>query len=107
MLSLIHISLFQIRPQFFQLFPPLAVAAVVEVQQLVLVALKAADGDAVSYTHLDVYKRQDQMKALGLKVVLLTGDNTATARHIGATIGLDADHVIACLLYTSCPSSPR
>ena len=40
----------------------------------------------------------DQMKALGLKVVLLTGDNTATARHIGATIGLDADHVIAGVL---------
>ena len=39
-----------------------------------------------------------QMKALGLKVVLLTGDNTATARHIGATIGLDADHVIAGVL---------
>ena len=38
------------------------------------------------------------MKALGLKVVLLTGDNTATARHIGATIGLDADHVIAGVL---------
>ena len=40
----------------------------------------------------------DQMKALGLKVVLLTGDNAATARHIGATIGLDADHVIAGVL---------
>ena len=40
----------------------------------------------------------DQMKALGLKVVLLTGDNTATARHIGATIGLDTDHVIAGVL---------
>ena len=40
----------------------------------------------------------DQMKALGLKVVLLTGDNTATARHIGATVGLDADHVIAGVL---------
>ena len=39
-----------------------------------------------------------QMKALGLQVVLLTGDNTATARHIGAMVGLDADHVIAGVL---------
>ena len=40
----------------------------------------------------------DQMKKLGLKVVLLTGDNAATARHIGAAVGLDADHVIAGVL---------
>ena len=40
----------------------------------------------------------DQMRALGLQVVLLTGDNTATARHIGAMVGLDADHVIAGVL---------
>ena len=40
----------------------------------------------------------DQMQALGLQVVLLTGDNTATARHIGAMVGLDADHVIAGVL---------
>ena len=39
-----------------------------------------------------------QMKALGLRVVMLTGDNAATARHIGATVGLDADHVIAGVL---------
>ena len=38
------------------------------------------------------------MRALGLQVVLLTGDNTATARHIGAMVGLDADHVIAGVL---------
>ena len=38
-----------------------------------------------------------QMKALGLRVVMLTGD-AATARHIGATVGLDADHVIAGVL---------
>ena len=40
----------------------------------------------------------DQMRALGLQVVLLTGDNAATARHIGAMVGLDADHVIAGVL---------
>ena len=40
----------------------------------------------------------DQMRALGLQIVLLTGDNTATARHIGAMVGLDADHVIAGVL---------
>lgn len=40
----------------------------------------------------------DQMRALGLQVVLLTGDNTATARHIGAMVGLGADHVIAGVL---------
>ena len=40
----------------------------------------------------------DQMRTLGLQVVLLTGDNTATARHIGAMVGLDADHVIAGVL---------
>ncbi len=39
-----------------------------------------------------------QMKALGLRVVMLTGDNAATARYIGATVGLDADHVIAGVL---------
>ena len=39
-----------------------------------------------------------QMQALGLQVVMLTGDNAATARHIGATVGLDADHVIAGVL---------
>ena len=38
------------------------------------------------------------MKALGLRVVMLTGDNAATARYIGATVGLDADHVIAGVL---------
>ena len=39
-----------------------------------------------------------QMQALGLQVVMLTGDNAATARHIGAAVGLDADHVIAGVL---------
>ena len=39
-----------------------------------------------------------QMKALGLQVVLLTGDNAATARHIGAMVGLDEGHVIAGVL---------
>lgn len=39
-----------------------------------------------------------QMKALGLNVVLLTGDNAATARHIGAMVALDADHVVAGVL---------
>ena len=39
-----------------------------------------------------------QMQTLGLQVVLLTGDNAATARHIGAAVGLDADHVIAGVL---------
>mgnify|MGYP002233065007 CR=1 FL=1 len=29
---------------------------------------------------------------------MLTGDNAATARHIGAVVGLDADHVIAGVL---------
>ena len=39
-----------------------------------------------------------QMKALGLQVVLLTGDNAATAKHIGAMVGLDEDYVIAGVL---------
>ena len=39
-----------------------------------------------------------QMKALGLQVVLLTGDNAATAKHIGAMVELDEDHVIAGVL---------
>ena len=39
-----------------------------------------------------------QMKVLGLQVVLLTGDNAATAKHIGAMVGLDEDHVIAGVL---------
>ena len=39
-----------------------------------------------------------QMKALGLQVVLLTGDNAATAKHIGAMVALDEDHVIAGVL---------
>ena len=39
-----------------------------------------------------------QMKALGLQVVLLTGDNAATAKHIGAMVGLDEYHVIAGVL---------
>ena len=39
-----------------------------------------------------------QMKALGLQVVLLTGDNAATAKHIGAMVGLDEAHVIAGVL---------
>ena len=39
-----------------------------------------------------------QMKALGLNVVLLTGDNEGTARHIGSMVGLDADHVVAGVL---------
>ncbi|WP_303917473.1 heavy metal translocating P-type ATPase [Subdoligranulum variabile] len=39
-----------------------------------------------------------QMKALGLNVVLLTGDNEATARHIGELVGLDAKHVVAGVL---------
>ena len=39
-----------------------------------------------------------RMKALGLNVVLLTGDNEATARHIGAMVGLDAAHVVAGVL---------
>ena len=39
-----------------------------------------------------------QMKALGLDVVLLTGDNAATARHIGAMVGLDETHVVAGVL---------
>ena len=39
-----------------------------------------------------------QMKALGLQVVLLTGDNAATAKHIGAMVVLDEDHVIAGVL---------
>ena len=39
-----------------------------------------------------------QMQTLGLQVVMLTGDNAATARHIGAAVGLDADHVIAGVL---------
>ena len=39
-----------------------------------------------------------QMKALGLQVVLLTGDNAATAKHIGAMVGLDEGHVIAGVL---------
>ena len=38
------------------------------------------------------------MQTLGLQVVMLTGDNAATARHIGAAVGLDADHVIAGVL---------
>ena len=38
------------------------------------------------------------MKALGLNVVLLTGDNEATARHIGSMVGLDAGHVVAGVL---------
>ena len=40
----------------------------------------------------------NQMKALGLQVVLLTGDNAATAKHIGAMVGLDEGHVIAGVL---------
>ena len=39
-----------------------------------------------------------RMKALGLNVVLLTGDNEATARHIGSMVGLDAGHVVAGVL---------
>lgn len=39
-----------------------------------------------------------QMKALGLQVVLLTGDNAAAAKHIGVMVGLDEDHVIAGVL---------
>ena len=39
-----------------------------------------------------------QMQTLGLQVVMLTGDNAATARHIGAAVGLNADHVIAGVL---------
>ena len=39
-----------------------------------------------------------RMKALGLNVVLLTGDNEATARHIGSMVGLDAAHVVAGVL---------
>lgn len=39
-----------------------------------------------------------QLKALGLQVVLLTGDNPATARHIGSMVGLDGDNVIAGVL---------
>ena len=39
-----------------------------------------------------------QMKALGLNVVLLTGDNEGTARHIGSMVGLDAAHVVAGVL---------
>ena len=39
-----------------------------------------------------------QMKALGLQVVLLTGDNAATAKHIGTMVGLDEQHVIAGVL---------
>ena len=39
-----------------------------------------------------------QMKALGLQVVLLTGDNAATAKHIGAMVSLDEQHVIAGVL---------
>ena len=39
-----------------------------------------------------------QMQTLGLQVVMLTGDNAATARHIGKAVGLDADHVIAGVL---------
>ena len=39
-----------------------------------------------------------QMQTLGLQVVMLTGDNAATARHIGAVVGLNADHVIAGVL---------
>ena len=39
-----------------------------------------------------------QMKALGLQVVLLTGDNAATAKYIGTMVGLDEQHVIAGVL---------
>ena len=40
----------------------------------------------------------DQMKALGLNVVLLTGDNPQTAAHIGAMVGLDESHIVAGVL---------
>ncbi|MFX7844831.1 HAD-IC family P-type ATPase, partial [Acinetobacter baumannii] len=40
----------------------------------------------------------EQMKALGLNVVLLTGDNPQTAAHIGAMVGLDESHIVAGVL---------
>ena len=39
-----------------------------------------------------------QLRALGMQVVLLTGDNAATARHIASLIGLDDAHVVAGVL---------
>ena len=40
----------------------------------------------------------DEMRALGMEVVLLTGDNRATAEHIAALVGLDKQHVVAGVL---------
>ena len=60
------------------------------------------EGRPVRYLNLPIEELKKaaiaQMQALGLQVVMLTGDNAATARHIGAAVGLDADHVIAGVL---------
>jgi Cu+-exporting ATPase len=39
-----------------------------------------------------------QLKALGLEVWMLTGDNAATAHAIASSVGIDAEHVIADVL---------
>ena len=44
-----------------------------------------------------------QMQTLGLQVVMLTGDNAATARHIGAAVGLTP----TMSLQASCPRARK
>ena len=58
---------------------------------------------SVSYTHLDVYKRQGQLWNQLIRVVNLTviADSVLIAV-VGARHGLVAAQDVTCLLYTSC-----
>ena len=58
-----------------------------------ILARRALQDQAVSYTHLDVYKRQAerfaQLRQMGIRTVMITGDNPLTAAAIAKEAGVD------------------
>ena len=49
----------------------------------------------VSYTHLDVYKRQALHESGFANVVMMTGDNRRTAEAVAAEVGVDAVYALS------------
>ena len=64
----------------------------------------------VSYTHLDVYKRQDEFRACCDELIIMSDDGSYGQKGVVTMpleekikAGANFDEVITCLLYTSSP----